>query len=151
MANKIIEARAATGETSVTISAYLIGSDTVASQADGLAATEASNRSGMYTCTAADLPAGDYYVQVLSSASALLADWFCTVSGKAGTFGCYETDPTILKVLSWNNTVLAGQISNAGNTAEQYDQTIDSNEYRLVFSGLTADGDRSGVTQSRPT
>ena len=47
MVAKTLEAQASTGQTGLTVSAYPIGTDTVATQVSAAAATEATNRLGV--------------------------------------------------------------------------------------------------------
>ena len=82
MVAKTLEAQASTGQTGLTVSAYPIGTDTVATQVSAAAATEATNRLGWYTCTADDLAAGDYQIKVLSSGGVLVASWMARIAGR---------------------------------------------------------------------
>jgi len=109
MVAKTLEAQASTGQTGLTVSAYPIGTDTVATEVSAAAATEAANRLGWYTCTADDLAAGDYQVKILSSGGTLVASWMARIAAGAGTYQCHEslpdTIPTVQTVVDAIKTV----------------------------------------------
>ena len=93
MVAKTLEVQATAGQTGLTVSAYPIGTDSVAAQVSAAAATEATNRIGWYTCTADDLAAGDYQVKVLTSGGALAASWLLRMEAGAATYQAQESLP----------------------------------------------------------
>jgi len=102
MVAKTLEAQASTGQTGLTVSAYPIGTDTVATQVSAAAATEATNRLGWYTCTADDLAAGDYQVKILSSGGTLVASWMARIAAGAATYQCHESLPHTIPTVTTN-------------------------------------------------
>jgi len=100
MVAKTLEAQASTGQTGLTVSAYPIGTDTVASEVSAAAATEATNRLGWYTCTADDLAAGDYQVKILSSGGTLVASWMARIAAGAATYQCHESLPDTIPTVT---------------------------------------------------
>jgi hypothetical protein len=122
MVAKTLEVQAATGQSSMTASAYPIGTDTVAAQVSAAALTEATNRLGWYTCTADDLAAGDYQIKVLSSGGVLVASWMARIAAGAATYQCHEslpdTIPTVTTVgTTTTNTDMRGTDSAATATS----------------------------------
>ena len=87
MATQTIEMEALTGETSVTMKAFAVGSDT---QAGSESATEASNRKGCYTAAFTDLAAAVYRLQLNDSAGDPLAVQYADITATTATFQAYE-------------------------------------------------------------
>lgn len=64
--------------------------------------------------------------------------------------GGHVTAGTLAWAISHMLNLDSGVIANAGTASEQYDSTIDGINFRALFTGLTSDGDRAGVTFSNP-
>lgn len=145
MVAKTLEAQASTGQTGLTVSAYPIGTDTVATQVSAAAATEATNRLGWYTCTADDLAAGDYQIKILSSGGTLVASWMARIAAGAATYQCHEslphTIPTVTTVgTTTTNTDMRGTDSAATATAlATVSTTIGAAGAGLTEAGGTGD------------
>jgi len=130
MVAKTLEVQAATGQSSMTASAYPIGTDTVAAQVSAAALTEATNRLGWYTCTADDLAAGDYQIKVLDSGGGLAASWMARIEAGAATYQCHESLPDTMsagqkaEILVEVNSAIDTAISELGVGAPTATPTI---------------------------
>lgn len=102
MATQTIEAVSTTGE-SPTMAIYSNGSDTLV---DSAAATEATNRKGLYSASFTDLAAGDYRV-FMTVGGVTRAVWFVTTTASTATFQATET-PTNVNVTKWAGNAVTG-------------------------------------------
>ena len=88
MATQTIEMEALTGETSTTMRAFQVGSDT---EQANQSATEATNRKGCYTAAFTDLPAAVYRFQLDDSTGEPLAVQYQNITLETATFQAYES------------------------------------------------------------
>ena len=87
MATQTVEIKSIGGETGLTLKVYAKGSDT---QADSQSATEATNRTGVYTAAFTDLAEGTYYAELLDGSGVKLADGEVATEAATGTYYVYE-------------------------------------------------------------
>jgi len=143
---RTIEIAGPPAETSATIDLFPIGSDT---STQSVAATEATNRSGVYTGT---ITAGalDYYVQLQGSDGLMLADGWARVSATDTTHHVVDDlNYQLADLVSYCLTVLAGTISTANTATETFDLTLEGEAYRAAVS-VDSDGNRTAQTLSKP-
>lgn len=89
MVTQTIETQAVEGETSVSVRAFVFGSDTQSAVVSGL--SQQTNRKGLYLAAFTDLAAGDYRFQVDDSSGNVLAVQYCSVTAETKTFQAMDS------------------------------------------------------------
>ena len=161
MATQTIQSWAVTGET-LTMNIYTYDSDTAV---DSAAATEATNRDGLYSAAFTDLPADTYIVQLETAGGVVRSFFWVTTEAATGTYQAYDQPVTTVDNTAIANAVLAGgdidgysmeealkicaavlagKVSGAGTNTVTFRAADDSKD-RIVAT-VTGDGNRLSVT-----
>jgi len=103
MATQTIQSWAVTGET-LTMKVYTFDSDTAS---DSAAATESTNRKGLYIASFTDLPADTYIVQLETSGGVVRSFFWVTTTSSTATFQAYDQPASTVDTTAIANAVLA--------------------------------------------
>jgi len=161
MTTQTIQSWAVTGET-LTMKVYTFDSDTAS---DSAAATESTNRKGLYIASFTDLPADTYIVQLETSGGVVRSFFWVTTTSSTATFQAYDQPATTVDTTAIANAVLAagdidgysleeslkicaailaGKVSGAGTNTVTFRAADDSKD--RVVATVTGQGNRLSVT-----
>jgi len=161
MATQTIQSWAVTGET-LTMNLYVFDNDTAVGSA---AATEATNRDGLYRAAFTDLPADTYIVQLETAGNVVRSFFWVTTTAATVTFQAYDQPSSMVDTTAIANAVLAagdidgysleeslkicasilaGQVSGAGTNTITFRAADDSKD--RVVATVAGVGNRTSVT-----
>jgi len=112
MATQTIQSWAVTGET-LTMNVYTYDSDTAV---DSAAATEATNRDGLYSAAFTDLPADTYIVQLETAGGVVRSFFWVTTEDSTGTYQAYDQPVSAMASAVWDE-LLTGATHNVPTSA----------------------------------